>query len=607
MRSLIERASGVCYTQIVMKYAAYGLCLVCVSILLFGCAGVESAESTDFDLMKIDEAVRAATLHILEIVPDEKSSIAVYYFTTGEKKSDLSDYITNGLTTELANRAGPETSIVSRQAIDRIMSEFSYQLSDLVDRDQQVSVGRQLGANLILTGFITPLGATTGRAGKLNAQLIEIETARVLGGFVLDFRVPSEFSIPDAIASRESEVQSGQPGYPRFSGVATVTTVFDNFDSGIADMQLGHEEEHWGDRVIDATSSVSIESEAENSFALFTFRAEFDHVDLLSDWRDSDVGFYARIDTKQPRADFDGVSIRIRSENAGIYSLNLNQRSDGETVRYRQSIHINEAEWREIKIPFDSFVPLQDSEGPDSDIPLQIEIYLPFLENHQRYYLREGTNVEARLAVDDIGLYRNKSEDRPEDSSGLIEAFEDEIDRAPFTYELYGADYYMDYRQSDSGTLVRNPGVESQTVSLSTQPDGPAGDYFAVIDELSVNGNFPGDFPLSPFLRSYASVDAEGTTGISFLFRSNIGTDGYFELQDIINDRYYGTSFRTMNSWSRIQIPFTEMGLENPAELSDHVRLVISYETTPEMLAGHVVNDIVTIESAIDEIRLYEE
>lgn len=88
------------------------------------------------------------------------------------ERSDVSDYLINGLTTQIANRGRGKIKLVSRQVLDRIMAEFSFQLSDLTSMDTQLQVGNQLGASLILTGFITPL---TNRY-KLNAQLVEVET-----------------------------------------------------------------------------------------------------------------------------------------------------------------------------------------------------------------------------------------------------------------------------------------------------------------------------------------------------------------------------------------------------------------------------------------------
>lgn len=57
---------------------------------------------------------------------------------------------------------------------------MEFQLSALADEDSQAAVGRQLGADLILTGTIVQ----EEDIYVLNAQLIDVETGVVLDGFI---------------------------------------------------------------------------------------------------------------------------------------------------------------------------------------------------------------------------------------------------------------------------------------------------------------------------------------------------------------------------------------------------------------------------------------
>jgi TolB-like protein len=75
---------------------------------------------------------------------------------------------------------GVQVRVVSRTVLDRILEELSFQSSDLVDPQTQRSVGKQLGADLVVTGVISP--AEQGK--KFNVQLVEVETGVVLGGFI---------------------------------------------------------------------------------------------------------------------------------------------------------------------------------------------------------------------------------------------------------------------------------------------------------------------------------------------------------------------------------------------------------------------------------------
>ena len=140
----------------------------------------------------VDKMMSNAAWDIIEYIPEgESKTLVVYYFLTEDNNTKISDYITNGLTTEIANAIndeGADIKVVSRKALDQILEELSFQMSDLADQETQVSVGKQLGADIILTGNITPYYDSY----KLNAQLIEIETGVVLGGFIMDFWIPPD-------------------------------------------------------------------------------------------------------------------------------------------------------------------------------------------------------------------------------------------------------------------------------------------------------------------------------------------------------------------------------------------------------------------------------
>ncbi len=154
--------------------------LVVISILM-SCTSVKS----------INEVIENAAWNTLDILENVSGkTLAVYYFTSDEEDDDdLSEYLRNGLTTEIANAFLDEEvdiKVLNRQQLDQIMKEQSFQLSDLVDEGTQVEIGKLLGADLILAGQFNWIDESTCH---LNAQVIEVETGIVLGGFVYDFRV----------------------------------------------------------------------------------------------------------------------------------------------------------------------------------------------------------------------------------------------------------------------------------------------------------------------------------------------------------------------------------------------------------------------------------
>jgi hypothetical protein len=164
------------------------LCFFVLS-LMFVLAGCASFSGDEFS--SIDSLVEDAAWNIIEVLWNNYEDLdtgpvkttAVYYFLEGDQISPLSDTLIEGLTTEMANAVayeGVQVRVVSRTVLDRILEELSFQSSDLVDPQTQQSVGKQLGADIVVTGVIGP--ADQGK--KFNIQLIEVETGVVLGGFI---------------------------------------------------------------------------------------------------------------------------------------------------------------------------------------------------------------------------------------------------------------------------------------------------------------------------------------------------------------------------------------------------------------------------------------
>jgi len=170
-----------------MKYTLVFVAL-CVALVLAGCASF----SGDYEYQDIDVLIENAawdTVSVLwnsyeDLENGPMRNLAVYYFLEGGEISPLSDTLIEGLTTEIANAVnyeGMRVRVVSRTALDQILQELAFQSSDLVDVETQISVGKQLGAEIVVTGTISP----ADRGKKFNIQLIEMETGVVLGGRIV--------------------------------------------------------------------------------------------------------------------------------------------------------------------------------------------------------------------------------------------------------------------------------------------------------------------------------------------------------------------------------------------------------------------------------------
>ena len=569
------------------------------SFVLLAFCSCAVAPEPSVQYLTINEMITEASSRTMALLKEgNKQSLAVYYFTTGDQESELSDYIINGLTTELANLAGERVNILSRQGLDRVMSEYSYQLSDMVDRDEQVNIGKQLGADLILTGFIDPLTDSL----RLNAQLIEIETARVLGGYVLNFVVPAELALRVPSADETSAVQKDSSRrLAQVQGAAIVTTIYEDFDSMMSEMPFTHHEEHWGERIVDAYGKTQIISEKGRSFVAYDFNAEFDHVNLLDGWQDSDVGFYFQIDTGFIPSEADGISFDMYMENCTRGYLSLRQQKGDTTESFYVPIQKNPEHWQTVNIPFSLFTGHDLGTMLDPDLPFVLEMYVSFEDNYRSFHFREGTEIKGRLAFDNIGVF----EKRAEDPLFVLAAFEDEIDRSTVTFETYGTSLYTDYVENDDGIQAENESVENQTLFFQRLEDGPAGSFLDMRSELLVNEKFPGTYELYSIVKiQVAAPDIGDFAGISFLMKSDIAEYGGVDIIDLALDEYYYADFPVGGSWSRIRLDFNELGLS----LSGPQVLLLSFSFDLPMsaLKRTEADGIVSFGFSIDDILLYE-
>ncbi|MDR1986268.1 MAG: CsgG/HfaB family protein [Treponema sp.] len=66
--------------------------------------------------------------------------------------------------------------VVDRKSLDAIRSEQNFQLSGDVDDDSAVSIGKLLGANIVITGSITGVGSTR----RLRLKALDVTTAEIV-------------------------------------------------------------------------------------------------------------------------------------------------------------------------------------------------------------------------------------------------------------------------------------------------------------------------------------------------------------------------------------------------------------------------------------------
>jgi TolB-like protein len=120
------------------------------------------------DLQKaINNATDAITLEL-----PTKSKIAVVSIESSDK--NLSEQIIDEL--EYIFVSSKNFTIVSRRSLDTVMTEQNFQLSGNVDDNEAVSIGKMLGATIVITGSVGRVGSNQ----RLIVKALDVKTAEIL-------------------------------------------------------------------------------------------------------------------------------------------------------------------------------------------------------------------------------------------------------------------------------------------------------------------------------------------------------------------------------------------------------------------------------------------
>jgi TolB-like protein len=120
----------------------------------------------------LDEALQESAVYFKDRI-DPGSKIVVLNFQSDY--IDLSNYIIDETIALLVNLGN--MTVVDRQNLETIQQEMDFQMSGEVSDESAQSIGRKLGAQIIVSGSIAPLGDLY----RLRVRAIEVETATIRG------------------------------------------------------------------------------------------------------------------------------------------------------------------------------------------------------------------------------------------------------------------------------------------------------------------------------------------------------------------------------------------------------------------------------------------
>jgi hypothetical protein len=119
----------------------------------------------------VEGALSRAAQETLKNVP-ARSKIAIVYITAQDRST--TEYVAGELEYIWVN-AG--YTIIDRSQLDRIRREQNFQMSGEVDDNTAVSIGKIIGANIIVTGRVDG----EGNLRRLRLRALDTQTAQVVG------------------------------------------------------------------------------------------------------------------------------------------------------------------------------------------------------------------------------------------------------------------------------------------------------------------------------------------------------------------------------------------------------------------------------------------
>ena len=119
----------------------------------------------------IENAVYRAAWVIIESLPNN-STVAVLSISSDDLA--MAEFVIEELAFLIVDTK--KFKVVDRRSLDAVRSEAQFQYSGDVDDHSAVSIGKMLGASVVVTGSVSGSGATR----RLRAKALDVETAEIL-------------------------------------------------------------------------------------------------------------------------------------------------------------------------------------------------------------------------------------------------------------------------------------------------------------------------------------------------------------------------------------------------------------------------------------------
>jgi TolB-like protein len=139
------------------------------SLVFFGC--VSQLTSNQASKNSLDSVIQEGSDYIVNKI-QAKTKVGVVNMNSSS--INLSNYVIDSIIMYLVNSGN--FVVIERSELDIIQKEQKYQISGEVSDETAVSIGKQLGTEMIITGSILPLGNNY----SMSLKVTDIKTAQII-------------------------------------------------------------------------------------------------------------------------------------------------------------------------------------------------------------------------------------------------------------------------------------------------------------------------------------------------------------------------------------------------------------------------------------------
>jgi len=108
------------------------------------------------------------------MIENMEQGTTVAVLSIASRDANEGEFVLDELTFLLVNTN--RFKVVDRRSLDAIQAEARFQYSGDVDDNSAVSIGKLLGANIVITGSVTGSGSTR----RLRTKALNVQTAEIL-------------------------------------------------------------------------------------------------------------------------------------------------------------------------------------------------------------------------------------------------------------------------------------------------------------------------------------------------------------------------------------------------------------------------------------------